>query len=107
MSPIISLEASAATGAVPSAGVVGLASENSPHCSAVSALFTLTSKNAAAKSPLGYTDVGNVTAAIATPPGCTKFIGTGSDETTSSAASPVSSEYLRRYWNETPEVLSA
>src|SRR5271169_2800820 len=101
MAPIISFEGCEVTGASGSAGAVGLASENSPHCSAVSVLFTLTLKNAVARSPLGYTDVGNVTAATATPPGCTKSIGMGSDEISLSAASPVSSEYLRGYWNET------
>ena len=67
----------------------------------------LTLKNADPKSLFGYTDSGTTTAANATPPGCTKSIGTGSDETSLSAASPVFNEYFRGYSNETPEVLSA
>src|ERR1039458_677067 len=109
MSPIISFDGCLGAGAAASTGVAGVAcgTENSPHCSAVSALFTLTLKNAEARSLFGYADSGTATAATATPPGCTKSIGTGSDDTSSSAASPVFSVYFRGYWNESPEVLSA
>src|SRR6266478_2889707 len=101
--------AAAATGSVAagSAAIAGLASENWLHCSAVRPLFMLTLKNADPKSLFGYADSGTATAANATPPGCTKSIGTGSDETSLSAASPVFNEYFRGYSNETPEVLSA
>src|SRR5580698_3770654 len=100
MSPIISFAGGTGTGAgvgaeavasagVPvSAGEATLVSRNSPHCSDVRVLFTLTSKNAGPKSLLGYADSGTATAATAAPPGCTKSIGTGADETSSSAASP-------------------
>src|SRR5271165_5561560 len=92
----------------PSAGAIGCGcgTENSLHSSAVRFLFTLTLKNAAAKSEFGYVDSGSATAATATPPGCTKSIGTEPDATSSFAASPVFREYLRGYWNETPDVLS-
>src|SRR5713101_2683073 len=105
MSPIISFDIRGAASPAPSALTWG--TENSPHCSAVNALFTLTLKKAEPKSLLGYADSGSTTAATVTPPGCTKSIGTGSEETSLSAASPVLSEYLRGYLNEIPELGSA
>src|ERR1700683_1320989 len=89
-------EAAVSVGAAGSLPAV-LVWKNSPHCSAVSSLLTLTPKKADARSLLGYTDSGTATAASATPPGCTKSMGTGSWETSSLAAVPVSRAYLRGY----------
>ena len=52
--------------------------------------MTLTLKNADEKSVLAKLVSGNSTAASATPPGCTKFMGNGVDARRSVAALPVS-----------------
>src|SRR5258707_14465295 len=69
-------------------------------------LFTLTLNNPDSKSVPGKEVAGRDTAANAVPPGCVKFMGTRPDAISSLAASPVSSAYLRGYWNDTPQLLS-
>src|SRR5579871_2206519 len=73
-----------ATSAVAGSGFAtdfGCGTANSLHWSAERVLWTLTLKNADEKSVLTKPVSGSSTAASATPPGCTKFIGMGFEET--------------------------